>query len=1168
MNYSNYVLDLDICDKSDNLLFKIYDKTCLVLLDETILQLLKKITFVYNKKYPKNKLSHSSIYIYNKKNYNIISKTNLTSSNILKEIIEENIFNSNGLNTDRMLIDYFGNITHLKLNILILTEEMENIIKFFSSNLTSKTSVMIFKRYITFYFPLLDFEIFTNIIKNMSSENYIESFNYIERDQYEILELDVIDKTDSNYFDDPNLSALFLEIYPEFKCSLDFDMLKNNIVFLNDMFLTIFDQIKISSTILSCVLQSPQITIQKGSVDKEVKKTNDYRLILKGLMQNLKFTFELYIKRCKIFINFINYKTTTIKENTIQLLIEDILKYLKNDFVEIGYSTFNIDFFNTKVGLTREIELNNIAEKVKLFEKYFTLYKVSQNSITIKYKMGRAKNIKYLIYNKISSILKSGSITNELFRSLSDEFGLDDEELYEIIYELKNNINDIYKDKGISILITNSNIQISGVNTIEINTRLYYLLGRLFNISLKELNLKEKVIRRVKNDDKYSEYVTLLDKYLKRKSTDSKNVYWCKACQNYGNKIRKPIMYDHVPEDFKYDKETQTFINDFGYRLLEISPGVYFGCNSKKSNPNKYIGFVKTCSLCCFKYDQFLDIKVTSSKKVNTCWYKTKMTSKDISGSYIYSYSRIVGDISRMLIEFDPYFSDSNYLCTLEYIGEQNKLPTINELIFIDTILINPQMYDGINEYKIYIYQHPFLHKVIYNNENKISETFLTTPIAKYIDNSKSIFNTIIPTNAYNIYFQYKNLIKSFSFVKNNLIVIFIFTNNIVLYVYDRSLKFGTYETMFGDLKYVNKFDIPSFKSIEDVIKTKQNMTPVSILINSNNNVLGIVYSHNIYLIFQEISESEFDKKGIFKKLERKINIEIINYISKSIKNISSNSLISQDIYNNYLYSLFRYNIFIFLNQNNKIKMELFKLIEANPNIQIRHTVVKTYIFNLFNDLTNNTFIKLIDKLDYNFNLDNDIINLYSKCEAPFVKNKECQLSLTKDLLDKFLVFVINEIIYKHASIYKYVSKYIDNIFSYSNNYIKLTEYNYSIDSKQTIGKIIGDQFIQEIYNLDMPIYRALSNIYFWSKMKQEKNFQKRNLGYLSKSQTSLSYYLKSIILSDSNPINIIKYFNEYMNLNINLIFDNLTDQKIDQYNIYVNIKNNIIKNISVGFLV
>ena len=79
----------------------------------------------------------------------------------------------------------------------------------------------------------------------------------------------------------------------------------------------------------------------------------------------------------------------------------------------------------------------------------------------------------------------------------------------------------------------------------------------------------------------------------------------------------------------------------------------------------------------------------------------------------------------------------------------------------------------------------------------------------------------------------------------------------------------------------------------------------------------------------------------------------------------------------------------------------MYNIINTNKNIKQRHSKVKEYVYNLFFNLTDNTFIKIVDNIDFKFKIDNSLIEKYNKCTNPFSYNKNiCKLKLTKDILN------------------------------------------------------------------------------------------------------------------------------------------------------------------------
>ena len=75
IKFSEYNVKVNIYDKHGNFLFYIYDNECSILIDESIYNLLRKITYMYNK-YFDVKLEHTMLYLYSLENYNILLDSN------------------------------------------------------------------------------------------------------------------------------------------------------------------------------------------------------------------------------------------------------------------------------------------------------------------------------------------------------------------------------------------------------------------------------------------------------------------------------------------------------------------------------------------------------------------------------------------------------------------------------------------------------------------------------------------------------------------------------------------------------------------------------------------------------------------------------------------------------------------------------------------------------------------------------------------------------------------------------------------------------------------------------------------------------------------------------------------------------------------------------------
>jgi len=413
-------------------------------------------------------------------------------------------------------------------------------------------------------------------------------------------------------------------------------------------------------------------------------------------------------------------------------------------------------------------------------------------------------------------------------------------------------------------------------------------------------------------------------------------------------------------------------------------------------------------------------------------------------------------------------------------------------------------------------------------------------------------------------------------------IIIFIFNNDIVLSIVDKTLKFGEYVGMFEDIKYVNKYKLPTFKYLNDKLKTSldnliktYNLT--SILIDNDGDIFGLCLSLYIYVLFEPISEEEFNKytNNEYKDIQHVVNITITSFIYNSLKVYSIDKLINDDMYEMYIYNLFKYNFFIYLNKYENIKQELLNILSKYKDIKLRYVKIKNKINDIFsNDLNNFLTISNSDINKLKLDIINDLSLKLNQCKYPYVKiDNECKLEVTEKLKIKLLNNIINELIYPYSSVYIYMSKYINNSYTHY-NIIDKNNTNMINLIQIPLPKIVGNKYIQEIYQYgneinNIALYRALANIYFWNKMKHESDLQRKNLGYYSNSQTFLAYYIYSIIKEN----NILKILNEFKNkfvIDINLVIENENIQ-IDNnlnYYLYINLRNGIIISISVAFII
>lgn len=1167
MIFSQYVLKVNVCDKKGNRMFEIYDSDCSIVIDETIYSLLTKICYSYNKVYNK-KIEVSMIYIFTPNNFNILSKSNIRSPNILNDIIDDYHLSSGEVsNMNESIYSVFGFISKIDIYMLNVLDEISNILNFFQGRMDENKILSIYNNYISIYFPLLNI----NSYKSICNSSYISptlDYGSIHTMQREINELDIVDETDIQFFSKIEIKNLFLIYTPIFKSkTLVINKLINNIVFVGDMFLDIFENMEISKEITSIVLQSPQLIAQKGTVTKLPSKSSTHHLVVKGSLSKVgglvSFTVDLEIYKCRVYLSFYNHKIDILQGDKIQLILDYITSIFNTEFVTLSYNNYNIDFFNVKSQVANTFNMIDVNRVFQKFTEYMLVLKSSDKSIYTKYKVGYTQNVLSVLYNNLYSILnQGGTVTKEQMYKFKVDYNIDYDELNNMINDINSKINSSYRDRGVSISLTDMYVNISGLTSSELCVRILFVVNRLINLGTLNKSKVVKVTLTKKLENEYMRNITMLDKFLQNK--DDK--YWCKACQNYGNKIRKPIMYRDVPDGYTYDKNTNTYINKKGYRVIKMDDKVYFGCNTSTQNLNKYIGFIKTCSLCCFQEDQFTVSSNVARRKIKACWDDKLQIS---SSNYIYTHSKMVGDISMMLDEFAPYFDDQ-FVCKLIKIGPLTLQPKLGELVFIDSILVNPSSWSKDIEYSIYIYQSSFLHKVIRHNKE---DKFTSTPIDSFIANCSKTFNIIVPHNCYNLFHKYKSQIIKYSFIENMNAILFIFKNGIQMVSIDRTLQFGEYVGMFGDLKYVNKYDVVN---LADIVKTnlfiefEEKHTVTSIIINSENLIYGIFFDSTICIIFSPIDDATFNKITVnkYSKITKTINITIALFTNSIVKTTKSTLLNTDEMIESYLTYVFKYHFFIYLNVHPKIKSELIEIVSnGKPSLELFNILIKK----VKHIVSKMDIIHITDEEITNIEITNDISISSIYCTSPFGKiDGSCKLKLNKKMLDVLINNIINEIMYPYSSLYVYMSKYINNSYSPYNIQESISK---KILLTYPVARLIGNQYIQEIYQFgseipNIPLFRAFANIYFWSKLSDEKNHSKKNLGYFSDSQTYLAHYIHSI-LRTTTLIDSIKLFELKFKIEINVSLDSdVIYTRESPYYIYINITNGHIVSLSVGFAI
>lgn len=1171
--FSKYVVKTIICDKAGIEMFTLFDHQCCVLIDDCVSNLLRKISHGFSVFLGKN-VEYNSIFLYNENLYNIIAEGNIKSHNILNEILEERQMETSKLHLSDPLYTIFGFVSEIRLNVLLAVEEVKSIAEFFFGRFSDAIASDIFYGYFVVYFPILPIHVYNSMLTDTYSPAN-EIWDSLASLQDNINEIEVIDPDDLEFVGDVEIKNIFLvyfiNIYSE---HLNTSVLMNNIVFLGDMFLEIFNKVNISDTVSSIVLQTPQLVAQKGFSLKDISRTSTYRITVKGSIVIfgglVTYTNEFDIKKCRLFLSFGDHTVGAITNENILMILDHVIGMLSNNFVQISLMRYNIDFFNVKCEVRKNIDMSAVTACIKRFSEYFFIVNDSSKSVYTKYRIGQVQNVLGSLYNKLYSLINRGEEpTQEQIYRYKVEYGLEYEDIITMIDDVKMKITSSFREKGISISLTQSYINISGLNSVDNCERIIFVINRIINLATINRSKVHDRVYKQRIENEYMIYVKMLDTYLKNKT----DVYWCKACQNYGNKVRKPVMYKQLPTGYKFEESTNTYINKQGTRILEIEKGVYFGCDERRSNPNKYIGFIKTCSLCCFQEDVFLAQTNVARRRIKACWNTNIKTENT---KYIYNYSKMIGDISLMLEEMEPYFK-SDYLCMLIHAGPLDLKPRVNEIVFNGPIILNPQMWKHGKPYSIYIYQNPFLHKVV-ARANPTLDLFETTPIDAFIRSTSRLFDAAVPHNVYKFFFDNENIIDKYSYVEGMHTVIFILKSGLIICIVDKSLQFGEYVGMFEDLRYVNKYTIPSLRSNSDILQQIRHLSKLhgasAILIDTGGKVLGLSLGLSIYLVISPLSEQEFSHitNREYDLLPHLVNITISSVVRSDIHLTDPAKLVDIPTFESYMHAMFKYRFFVYLNQNTEARADLLKIVSHHTAVHERYREVLAYVNNM---ITHSDIIYETSKINHqNIDINNDISTLFDTCSYPFrrLDNNKCVMQLTQELKEKLITNLINELVYPYSSVYVYTSKFVNS--SYSQHMIDTAEFFSSRVLVSADVKYVSGQLVQEIYpfGADIPfmcLYRALANIYFWLNTEGELNITRRNLGYFSKSQTYLAYYVHQIINSTSIS-DIIDAFESHFNLHINVNMENEAVKNYENaiYTLYMNIRNGSIINISVGILI
>lgn len=1152
----SYVVKINIFDYKNNLLNSIDNKKGInILIDETIFDLVNKIVYILNDP----TLSIKNVFLFNDLRFDIQYKTNISTSNIIQHIVNNDFIYNKGNKYNETLLNVFGVNNELSIKILTIKDIISQLKSY--KLIDDNTLFDIFNKYIINYFPEYNFDEFSQLFKENILPDNEDNYEQILIDQEEINLIEFDNDNMITYLSEAKITNAFIIIKTNFliddtnneKITYEF----SNQIIVQDIFLKLFEEIDIDNIISSVIFINKSYTLTKSiesvTTINEPNKSKYIKLKISGNLNGNKFNLDINLDYIKLIATFVEDKKI---EDFINEIINLISK--KNTFIKLKYESYSIDFFNVRYKFLREFDFIKLFTTIKNFKKYFLVYKEDKDKFIIKYKLSPS-NKKIELQLKLYNILKDNNnyiFTNVILNKYIQDYQIDKDNLLEEIDNIKTMINNRTKinlqEKTI-IKLSKTYIDVFGLKSFFDVKRIYYILNKICNIEFNSIETKEKVTVD-KKKEKYLKFVTFLDKSSKKITHKKRTKYWTRMCQNFGKKYRVPIMIEEneidlgrlIEKKVSSDQTLRIFIdkvtNQKYIKITLDNESLYFTCNNSKENETPFIGFTNTCSLCCFKKDQLIDMK-----KLKICWLNE--IDENIK---LYKKSRVIGQLTLLNETFNILF-DNNYLFFLESIGQLNYKMKHGDLLFIDNELVNPHYFK--NKFRIWIYDYPYYFKLVYKENNEIIDTFESTPINDFILKSQIKFNSIYPFNFINIYNFISNIMESYTFIEQSQYIIFHLQNNLTLMIKDFSNKFFYNKSIFDEKhihRYISNIKINEFneKEIISFLKLNSLFKPNYILMNKNNNIIGISIGKMINFIFKPIGN---DKKSIiFEGLDKYFDIEINIYLEKSIENISivDYILTDENIKENYFYNIFRLYFNIFLKTKKNILDNILKIINEKEDKTKKFNKIKNYIFDNFN---NNVFDKYIKKSIDKFSFNNNLLLQ--------------ELILTNETLEKYLYRISNELMYNFSSIYIYVSRFIDNTFSQYDESEIIIPYTTELNIKNEILGIEKNNIIyQEIYNLDfLAIYRALANIYYWIKFKE-------NLGYYNQTQTNISFFIKSIINEDLDAEKIITKFNEIYKYNIQFILNEIDLQIHDKNKesigfIYIIAKDILIQQISVGLI-
>jgi ATP-dependent Lon protease len=729
--------------------------------------------------------------------------------------------------------------------------------------------------------------------------------------------------------------------------------------------------------------------------------------------------------------------------------------------------------------------------------------------------------------------------------------------LYEFIYKFNKHIlyyvNNLYMDKIIYFNIYN--------NLIKITNDINYLNNSINNYSILifEINYLEKNIKQLINI--YVSIITLIEKYGSGSIINVINYFiicYLGIYDIYNFIESTPLIKEHIIininnlEKYHYEEKKNINSNIEKYNLYKFlenkSNKITYNNYNNYNNPNKSNNYnnynninninenninSKDDNILIFNNVKFTKALNNINKIYSNVFYKiTKNkyinTNDILNTSFLYK-----------IFNHNNILNDLNYQY-LDLITKIIKCINVNSFLILDNEIIN--LYNSINYFKLI----NILDDENFKYKQKNFKNINLENLFK-LNNTQNILIYNISNNLIDFLKQNDiNLIDNIDILNKNLLIIiikipitknsfivfqilgYIVNNNISLIFKYNKLSYK-YNNLIRYIYHIDNLPNNFVNNLIEIIDFKQILCNDSITMTNYCYDMWILYNYII-----KLSNNDLINYFNTQKLQKKINIITLLLIND--------------------------NIIIF----NLLWNAICKINMDNEYIKILHPNLKQKIFYITD---NSDFIKNYNLDSYELDiLDNDSIQKTEKIFNKYL-NKIKNINTTKEN-KSFAIQKLKEIKTKNNENYSKALQYLDGFVKIPFGIIKkenvITENNLTLDKiKNVIINIIiySNQYYDKFY-----ICYLLTN-YLNNKLLLEQLYNKYNIKNITQNTLNnntnkfykeLNILLKNKIINYNTCNHILKIWSNYMNNNINLIYNSLINYKED---IITYIKNNLINN-------